>query len=663
MCDDTDMRVRVIKVEKPTGYGSASTDNDDDDSDGHVHPQSEPTTDNDDSDGETCVPRAGPSPRRVQKLKASESPIVIDHDSDDSEGYYDDHGSGRVVPLAAPASRPAGAKLSMPVAKQPVATPASAPRRCVAARKGDGAQCANTSNMADVTIDANGRCNFHADIHKWPAVDRPAGTQPAAASAAGAGKVGASGTSGAAKVKGIETLRCNAIKKDGNPCQNATPLHPIDINGRCEYHFDITRFHPDGEVPAPRPVKISGNVVASQDFSVGSEPVRARTNTLKDYARQYTAKGTREPDHESDVVLDTGIPHTDSDFALSDSSGSDDSEEETKGGSLRAIRVLETQTRARHPTVEHVVGSAGPRKAIQSTWKTKVDDGDGDDADYADMPKLVVADPARALPLKTPPRGAKVKDASYDGMTRQGALDALTPQAAKSSGGAEVAGALDTPKTGKKTVRFVGSAEEERQDAPRSASKPDLKKKDKARTAAAAIETASAVPLSAAAGDDVGDAAREHGQKNGRKKKAPQAALKPWDTVVGVPRGVVSEALWNAFPATPGVALQYKCEACATVFDWDFVHFRCPSRGNGPPLPSDIVHCDHDDIVPDFGVTEYCGPALDGEHHDGDDGKAQEAQPEPGPTGTVGHKGKTNGKRSARATSRKSRRATGDGRA
>ena len=70
------------------------------------------------------------------------------------------------------------------------------------------------------------------------------------------------------------------------------------------------------------------------------------------------------------------------------------------------------------------------------------------------------------------------------------------------------------------------------------------------------------------------------------------ATADPWNHVKGVPRGTISEDLWNAFPETKSVSKYYTCTRCARYFTHDVMHYECSGREGGPPEPSDIVHCD-----------------------------------------------------------------------
>ena len=70
------------------------------------------------------------------------------------------------------------------------------------------------------------------------------------------------------------------------------------------------------------------------------------------------------------------------------------------------------------------------------------------------------------------------------------------------------------------------------------------------------------------------------------------ATADPWNHVKGVPRGTISEDLWNAFPETKSVSKYYTCTRCARYFTHDVMHYECSGREGGPPEPSDIAHCD-----------------------------------------------------------------------
>ena len=84
-----------------------------------------------------------------------------------------------------------------------------------------------------------------------------------------------------------------------------------------------------------------------------------------------------------------------------------------------------------------------------------------------------------------------------------------------------------------------------------------------------------------------------------KKRMAPKAGdgadARPWETfsetVGDGSRGLISEDLWNAFPAHEGVSAFFECTACEAVFEWDYVHYQCSGRSNGPPEASDVHHC------------------------------------------------------------------------
>lgn len=650
-----------------------------------------------DSDSDDHGARGDDSDSEVEVVP-TESPIMIDDDDDVKCGASDSEADSdgpshlgqprRSGPVPEPRPLPVKA---LPVPKSGGAHAAAAGtgplgRRCIAV-KADGVQCRNSSSMKDIQIDDGGRCQFHQNADKWPAID--ATVDPAAS------RHGHSGSLPGQQVKisnsrggaGPGVVRCNATKNDGTPCQNSAPRNVIDVNGRCEFHADILRFH--GNV-------VSGNLVASHDFSVGS-PRAASVDYVKQYAgkpevqSQVTRHGpSRAPsmqdDLESKVVLE--------DFQwVSDTSCGGDSEDDSDAeiaavvaapakpkselvaraapvasiGKAKAppviARVLENQSRGMK-LVEHVVtpGTMGGGGSLKVKTKPAVvddrpSDGSGSDSsdsesenDFVDLPTLVkpgAFPPAPDLKARqaVPPMGTEKQSKSESKQPAKAASAAvgtggLKPSVdlKKSSGGsgksvrfdvgsdacgdlgkgsvkaglARGVPAVPSPLTGtssavgpkvsstKGTVK--GKAKGAGPGTPQASSKelePLILGKETAGPAVVPVVKATIAEADPAP------------KKKGRSVSVKQgtASKKPWDNVNGIPPGVVSESLWYAFPASPAVALKYMCDACHTAYDWDLVHYRCPGRNFGPPLPSDIIHCvDNADSGP--AETTEPGPEL-----------------------------------------------------
>lgn len=457
-----------------------------------------------------------------------------------------------------------------PVIPKPAAAPAITPksRRCNAIKLSDGVQCLNTSITPKVVIDVNGRCQFHADLGKFQSVvveatGEAAGPVPVKGTSPDSGRTG---PAAGAPSKGASAVKCNAERKDGTPCQNTSALLHIDANGRCPYHANTERFQ-------NAPV-LTGNLLASSNFTVGSpktkgsELAEVRTHGAKESPMRAPV---HNDDPESVVVLD------DMSVSESDGSASDDNSDYSPPTLKAAVRtVVESQTRARKDHVWQVKGtvcgtgskSAKPllnSKGLGQNFESGSEseqESDGEPESHKPVPTVTTSGRSRHRPHAT----SNDSDSEND----------MPP----------LVSAVPVPS------KPVGSRKAHRVRFEEPAAKPQAEvvtvpgRASKAATAAGVGHGSKAIPEPASAESGT----KQLDKKAQRKRTLPVEPPKPWDSVKGVPAGVVSEELWNAFPKTQDVSAYYKCLGCETVFAWDFVHYSCSGRSGLAPLPSDIKH-------------------------------------------------------------------------